>query len=298
VSYALEFLCLTVAKIMVLDRLVKFAIGALEHARRSAEVSSWRKRVVILRRLLMACVVMGNVAGLCGNIAAAVFAVQSAHFFTATAAAVVANSTALLDCSGVSGCTAIPGFRDFELAFEKASSARQVASVQQLCEVAVLFMIVLAFSSVSYFSLRTFKSAMSNPLENRVEEAGTRLWRRIFSTTVFVFVSFLLRSAFSVMNAVSNMLQNNGAPTCPDAIQCSAACFNMWQLIQEWLQFTPEFQQTVVVLSSPLALLVALWGMTNSEMLRLMQAVELVTTTNLIARFRAKTRVAKHSPHA
>ena len=152
----------------------------------------------------------------------------------------------------------------------------------------MLFIIVLAFSSVGYFSLRTFKSAVRSSSTNKVEAAGKRLWRRIFSTTVFVFVSFLLRSAFSVMNAVSNMLQNNGAPTCPDAIQCNAACFNMWQLIQEWLQFTPEFQQTVVVLSSPLALLVALWGMTNSEMLRLMQAVELVATTNLVTRVRGK----------
>jgi hypothetical protein len=77
VSYALEFLCLTVAKIMVLDRLVKFAIGALAHARGSAKISSWHKRVVVLRRLLMACVVVGNMAGLGGNIAAAVFAVRA-----------------------------------------------------------------------------------------------------------------------------------------------------------------------------------------------------------------------------
>jgi hypothetical protein len=242
------------------------------------QASMWQQRVSLLRRLLLACVVAGNTAGLCGNISSAVFAAQSGHFFAATAVAALANSTSLLDCSGAFGCTALPGFTDFESAFEKASLARRVASVQQLCEVAVLFVVVIAFSCVGFFSLRTFNSTISSHLEANAKAVGTRLWRRIFSTTMFVFVSFTLRSSFSVMNAISNMLQNNGAPTCNDAIQCSAKCFNMWQLMQEWLQFTPEVQLTVVALSSPLALLVALWGMTNSHMLRLMQALELVTS--------------------
>jgi hypothetical protein len=39
-----------------------------------------------------------------------------------------------------------------------------------------------------------------------------------------------------------------------------------------WLVYTPEFQLTVVLISSPLALLVALWGMTTDRALRQMQS--------------------------
>ena len=39
-----------------------------------------------------------------------------------------------------------------------------------------------------------------------------------------------------------------------------------------WLQFTPEFQLSVVLISSPLALIVALWGMTDKRTLQHMRS--------------------------
>ena len=39
-----------------------------------------------------------------------------------------------------------------------------------------------------------------------------------------------------------------------------------------WMNRTPEFQLTIVLTSSPLSLLVALWGMTSKSMLRHMQS--------------------------
>ena len=42
--------------------------------------------------------------------------------------------------------------------------------------------------------------------------------------------------------------------------------------IQRWLFYTPEFQLSVELISSPLTLLVALWGMTSKHTLRLMQS--------------------------
>ena len=38
-----------------------------------------------------------------------------------------------------------------------------------------------------------------------------------------------------------------------------------------WMTYTPEFQLTIVLVSSPLALLVALWGMTSRRMLQAMK---------------------------
>jgi hypothetical protein len=36
--------------------------------------------------------------------------------------------------------------------------------------------------------------------------------------------------------------------------------------------YTPEFQVTIVLISSPLSLLVALWGMTSKQMLQLLKS--------------------------
>ncbi len=39
-----------------------------------------------------------------------------------------------------------------------------------------------------------------------------------------------------------------------------------------WTIFTPEFESTIVLISSPVALLVALWGMTSKATLQLMKS--------------------------
>ena len=88
-------------------------------------------------------------------------------------------------------------------------------------------------------------------------------------TAAFVFVTFLLRAVFSTMNALSSALQNEGAD-CPT--DCGIPCNNVWMLIGYWLQFTPEFQLSVVLISSPLALIVALWGMTSERTLQHMRS--------------------------
>ena len=46
----------------------------------------------------------------------------------------------------------------------------------------------------------------------------------------------------------------------------------MWYIVQQWLLYTPEFQLTVVLISSPLALIVALWGMTSERTLHYMRS--------------------------
>ena len=52
---------------------------------------------------------------------------------------------------------------------------------------------------------------------------------------------------------------------------CDTTCFNEFALIQRWGVFTPEFQVTIVLISSPVALLVALWGVTSRYALQLMK---------------------------
>lgn len=64
------------------------------------------------------------------------------------------------------------------------------------------------------------------------------------------------------MFAVGEHFQN-GDPACQGASRfCDAECFNVFTLIWQWMVYTPEFFMTSVTVSSPVALLAALWGMT------------------------------------
>ena len=93
-------------------------------------------------------------------------------------------------------------------------------------------------------------------------------------TTVVVFVAFVVRSVQSTMLAVARQLQD-GATTCPGVTGfCDASCNNVFTHITQWAARTPEFQVTVVLVSSPLTLLVALWGMTSRQTLRAMKSKE------------------------
>ena len=65
------------------------------------------------------------------------------------------------------------------------------------------------------------------------------------------------------MFAVAYQLQDL-AHRCPGvSTPCTTTCHNVFTHIQQWLIHTPEFQLTIVLISSPVALLVALWGMTG-----------------------------------
>ncbi len=254
VTYAIEFLCLSVAKLLVLHRMADFGVP---------KGDGLSRRLAVWGRVVMAAVVVGNVVGLCGNVAAAVLSKQTGDLSNAAGAAFAANSTQ---------AAAIVVQAD-----QKSTVANAAGSVQQFCEVAVLLLIIVAFAVVGPACARRLSSEQqlhdNNPLvDTAYAAAAAPAWRqvrrRILGTAAFVFVTFLLRAVFSTMNALSSALQNNGA-ACPT--DCGIPCNNVWTVIQFWLQFTPEFQLSVVLISSPLALLVALWGMTDKRTLQRMR---------------------------
>jgi hypothetical protein len=244
-TYAIEFLCLSVAKLMVLDRMADFAL---------AKVDGMSRRLAVWGRVVMAAVVVGNVVGLCANVAAAVYSQQSGDLYIAATASFTANNTDA-------------GNNFNNEAYQKISVSSDAASVQMFCEVAVLLIIILAFSVVGIASARRVSSALRH-MNDEHGAAGRQLRRQIVGTATFVFVTFLLRAAFSIMNALANALQNDGAAC---LTFCDTPCNNMYELIQNWILLTPEFQLIVVLISSPLALLVALWGMTSERMLQFMR---------------------------
>lgn len=156
-----------------------------------------------------------------------------------------------------------------------------------MCEVAVLFFILSAFVVASCACARRIRVTLrAVGTSERVKSRGQRLLFQIMFTAVTAFASFLLRSCHSTMQAVSYQLQNTGinissTNDCPSsntgAIQNFTTpnfchpCYNVYTHITFWMTRTPAFQLTVVLISSPVALCVALWGMTSKQQLRLMR---------------------------
>ena len=96
--------------------------------------------------------------------------------------------------------------------------------------------------------------------------------KEVVVTTAFVFVAFLVRSFTSTFVAVVYQLQEISTACPSDNSTCDATCHNVYTLISNWMFRTPEFRVTMVVVSSPLALIVALWGMTSAAIWQRMKA--------------------------
>jgi hypothetical protein len=205
----------------------------------------------------MAAVLTGNAVGLVGNIVAAMHFSEAVDFSKAVAATYAANKS--LTASNT----------EF-LVFHKLSVANEALSVQEFAEVVVLLLIILAFAVVGVACLRRLSSALRDKSCEQ-SAANRKLQRQILGTVAVVFVTFLLRAVFSTMHALADALQN-AATTCQyTSGPCDTQCFNVFADIQFWLLYTPEFQLSVVLISSPLAMLVALWGMTSDRALQHMK---------------------------
>lgn len=256
VTWAIEFTCLSVAKLMVLDRMWDFATSTAE---------GMSMRWVAGGRAVLALVVAGNLAALGASFAAA-FQFESARaYFTEASASYAANNTA-------------DGDRLNSQAQSMVQRGFFIGAVHYFGEVTVCLLIIAAFTVVGFAcALRisaTLRAVLrvgaaysrtheTSPVFAEAAAEGEKLRLQILGTTAFVFVTFLLRSAYSLFRSIALHLQDS-ARICPGVTSpCDATCYNVYSLIQTWMNRTLEFQVTVVLISSPFALLVALRGMTN-----------------------------------
>jgi hypothetical protein len=245
-TYAVEFLCLSAAKLMVLDRMSVFA---------APEGTGTRRRWAAAGRVVMAAVVLGNAVGLAANAAATVHYQKAAEAYSVASAYFAANNTGSSDIFRNSG-------------FEEFVFAGSIASVQRFCEAAVLLLIVVAFAVVGVLSARRVSARLLGvDAASAAAATGRTLRRQMLGTTLFVFVTFVVRSVFSTMYAVVYYLRDHDE-TC----DLCDSCRNEFTHIAGWMLFTPEFQLIIELTSSPLALLVALWGMTSKATLQLMKS--------------------------
>jgi hypothetical protein len=211
----------------------------------------------------MAVVVLGNAVGLAGSVASSVEYMKAAGAYRSASAYYASNST---DVGSIQ--------EYLSLGLKNAQLGGSIASVQRFCEVAVLLLIVVAFVVVGVLSARRVSaSLLVVDAASAAAASGRALRLQMVGITAFIFVTFLLRSVLSTMSAVSHELRNLDR-LCPDSdksIYCDT-CRNVYTHITGWMLFTPEFESTIVLISSPVALLVALWGMTSKSTLQLMNS--------------------------
>ena len=255
VTYAIEFFCLSVAKLLVLDRMLTFS--AAKEQGKAERLSNGRRMVMIL-------VVTGNLVGLGSYIASAVFYKEAGDLAAAAAAGYAANITSTAD----DGSLASQPLAYADKAKARASIAQYSGSFQEFSEVTVLLIIIAAFAVTGVASARRIAASLRamNREAHRVQ--GQLLRLQLVATVAVVFVTFLLRAVFSTMYAIASSGQDT-AVECTGP--CNPNCLTTGELMLRFLSATPEFQAMVVLIASPLSLLVALWGMTSMRMLRLMR---------------------------
>jgi len=254
--YPIEFLCLSIVKLTVLDRMEDFSAPQGD--------SRDKERWVKAGRVVMVLVVAGGVVGIGGNIVSGVYHFQTADLLNSAASA--ANNgdfIAIIDLSSQSQ--------------KRNDLAVRTSSIQEFAEMCTLLLIIAAFVVVGVMCARRVDSSLTS-MTARASINAKHLRRQIVVTAVVVFVTFLLRAVFASFDAVSASRQNlsdfcpsqvklcsaSGTPSCPEP-------YNDFTHMQLFLLYTPELQMLVVLISSPLALLVALWGMTSGRTLQAMR---------------------------
>ncbi len=271
VASPFEFAFSSVAHLFVLHRLQQFTTS------KSPRQRAWS----IAGRMFLAAVISGHAVGICVNISSAVVLTQSAAFFADAATAYAANATAAGSHFEIQG-------------IEKRAEALKNTSVQRFIEVVVLLMIVVSFIVVGLNSHRIISAALralfnaekklasmaaaSGVSDNsgaklvaEVQSQGRKLYRKVVGTFVFVLLALLLRSVFIVMHALGAGLTNQ-ADKCARS-ECDA-CKNVFSHMLFWMAYTPSYHQVCVLVSSPLALMGALWGMSGVRAMEQMREVD------------------------
>lgn len=251
VIYPFTFLFIVVAKLLVLDRLMDFC--KLKESLASSRLRQWN----LFERVSVGSIVACNLVGLCGNISASVHQSKAADVFDF----LVANN-ATVDKVIESD------------SFDLIMQATKLTAIYMGLETVILLLIVIAFVCVIIASARRFrayvKSAAKRQQVSLVDQAAfNRLRRQISVTCIVVLLSFFLRAVYTTTSTTAAALLNS-SDECEKYTNRCSACYNTFTHIFVWLLYTPGVFFCIAIISQPIPLLVALWGMTSQQTLVIM----------------------------
>jgi hypothetical protein len=272
-------------------------------------------RIRMCARACVAVVVFVCVIGLVANCTAAGFQLQARSQFIEAAAACINGSIPLAAQDIIHAERATIGRADY------------AASVQNMCEVVALCLVMLAFLFVGPLCLyiifkarvycdnalrrahavvdresisRTRGSAgvsaqKSITLLRNILNSSSAQRRRITATFVVVLATFFPRIVLDVLQVIGNYAVKD--------VSCDACgtCQGQAWLIQEWMNNMAVYQVVVVMLSSPLPQTIALWGMLSKEHIGILRRgydrVTLPGSVNLIAERGSALGIARAGMH-
>jgi hypothetical protein len=194
VLYSLEFAFLSIAKLLVLDRLVAFALPSS-----SADVASaaLRYKLTFVFRATIFAAIAGDATGVGGNIASAVYSVRIGNMSNDLRAIVLSNTSA-----------PVPDASNSALVRDIVDTLRlnnRVQAVQLFSELAVLLVIVVVVASVAALCINRIHEAQSVVSQSSarvlavVQHAARTLKLKLVRTVLVIFFAFTLRSAFAIM---------------------------------------------------------------------------------------------------
>ena len=274
--YDVEFMCLIMAKLIMLGRLSTNSSRSLqvhqpnESGGRGERAS--RGALARVYRVTAAAVVICSAVGMVAKAVAGAMYVLVAELADQAAAACDAQG------NDTNSSLAL-----FQQSYDMLTKAENPYAVQAILEAVALLLISTAYLILVPLSVVMFRRAerdgahallavasrtsaghqgieAATAIVDETIQAAAEQRRRLVMACVVVLITFPARAAYDLLRAYTAF----NDPTNPACGTCDRCQSDRW-LVQEWLNYTPEFQPIVVALSSPLPLLVSLWIITGAH---------------------------------
>jgi hypothetical protein len=157
-------------------------------------------------------------------------------------------------------------------AADTTSDGLKFAGYGSICEGCSLVFMLVSFLAAGVLCIRRFFKGATNVI-SEIGRKNSKVRLQITVTVSTVFVTFLVRSVYAAALAASRRGQISTAfaanPRCAESttVFCDP-CQDLGVVVQSWLYLCPAFSFTVFLLSSPVTILVSLWGMTTDSLLQ------------------------------
>lgn len=247
VFYGFKVLLMFSAKMLILDRLIFFAYLAGN----PGLTDNFRARVMTAQRSFFGFVALCNVVGIVLHCVAAEYSQQSVPLFQKSVQAYSLGDGPTGDALFTQG-------------YERDEIRYRFIAGSSIAEGLALACIVVVFLVVGGKCIHRVRTHTKS---TRMTSDAAELQLKMYGTISVVFVTFLLRACFNFF--LIAVLANVGfADNCAFKVgcnRCNSECQCFWRPIFSWLDFTPQLEVAVETVSGPVALLVALWGMTSAR---------------------------------
>ncbi len=274
ILFPIEAWFTTVAQLLMLYRIFRFSLSG-----------SRRKRAWwMCSRIFFAVVNAVHLSGVLCNITAATYLIEGADVSRKVVNAYVDNN--------------IVSAKKYEvLALSVIGKGASLLGIQRFLEAVVLIIVITAFLVTGFNCHRIIMSALralfsaeqkvsiisgaaASQARDLVHQAGSEgklLHRKVVGTVLVVFATVLLRSFYSILYALALYFNQISNPC--SRSECDP-CKNVFSHILSWMLYTPFFEQGIMLVASPLAQLVALWGMSGVRAIEQMTVEQIHLSPN------------------